>query len=873
MIEKAKEGYNDFYFADDAIKNVEAVTKALNLLDVKSVVQQVKRKASFDMDKEFNQILEGSLGVKWQKEFSDVQAEMRGRKKGKWNYIMAPSAQDFKGLLYSFLEKGKKGEAQMKWFEEKLIKPFARGINDLNNHKQNMRNDHLALNKAFKDIKSEISYGEMVVTKKGVETNFTIEQAIRVHRWTEAGYEIPGLSKKDAKMLNDYVNSQSDLLGYSKSLGELTKLERGYSSPSEYWLAEGILTDLSNISEKVARKNYLKEFIENKNVIFSKKNLNKIESQLGPKFREALQDAVWAMETGQTRKEGSNRLVNKYMNWVNNSVGVIMFANMRSAALQTISSFNYINWKENNPFMAAKAFANLPQFGKDFAKIFNSNMLKQRRAGLKHGVNEAELAQALVGSKGSPKAVLHWLLKKGFLPTQIADSFAISMGGASYYRNRINMYLKQGLSQKKAEKKAWLDFQETTEVSQQSSRADLISQQQRSPLGRLILAFGNTPMQYARIMNKAARDLANNRGDAKHNISKIVYYGVLQSAMFTALQSFMTGFSLDEEDEDYDKSVGLLNGMVNNTLRGFGLGGVTVSTLKDTALQFHKQQKKKQPDHAYTILQALNFSPPIGSKARKIYSATQTWKYDEELIREMGLDIDNPGNLAVANVISATTNIPLDRLMMKIDNIREALDGRNSMIQRIASGMGWSKWVTGVQNEELIAFEEDFKEEQKIKKKEIKDQEKIDKKIIELREQYPDLTDREIKKEIEIQDKSKNLFDLNKREQEKLLNALDVDPNEFKKEADRVNKIIELYQTDSARVDSTIQAQENYTPTESEIREEELFKTTKKDQVNLLIDLGLSKRQINKLKYEKDRVDMIIKLQNKKKKRELVLQE
>ena len=506
MIEKAKEGYNDFYFADDAIKNVEAVKKALNLLDVKSVVQQARRKASVEMDKEFNQILEGTLGVKWQKEYSDVQARMQGKKKGRWNYIMAPSAQDFKGLLYSFLGKGKEGEAQMKWFEEKLIKPFARGTNDLNNHKQNMRNDHLALNKAFKDVKSEISKGKLVTTSKGVETNFTIEQAIRVHRWTESGYEIPGLSKKDAKMLNDYVNKRSDLLGYSKSLGELTKLERGYSSPSEYWLAEGILTDLNNISEKVARKNYLKEFIENKNIIFSKKNLNKIESQLGPKFREALQDAVWAMETGQTRKEGSNRLVNKYMNWVNNSVGVIMFANMRSAALQTISSFNYINWKENNPFMAAKAFANLPQFGKDFAKIFNSNMLKQRRAGLKQGVNEAELAQVLEGSKGNPKAVLAWLLKKGFLPTQIADSFAISMGGASYYRNRINMYKKLNpkWSDKKIEKKAWLDFQETTEVSQQSSRADLISQQQRSPLGRLILAFGNTPMQYARIMNKAA---------------------------------------------------------------------------------------------------------------------------------------------------------------------------------------------------------------------------------------------------------------------------------------------------------------------------------------------------------------------------------
>ena len=35
-----------------------------------------------------------------------------------------------------------------------------------------------------------------------------------------------------------------------------------------------------------------------------------------------------------------------------------------------------------------------------------------------------------------------WLIKKGFTPTQVADSFAISAGGASYYRNRIGMYEK-----------------------------------------------------------------------------------------------------------------------------------------------------------------------------------------------------------------------------------------------------------------------------------------------------------------------------------------------------------------------------------------------------------------------------------------------
>ena len=39
----------------------------------------------------------------------------------------------------------------------------------------------------------------------------------------------------------------------------------------------------------------------------------------------------------------------------------------------------------------------------------------------------------------------------------------------------------------------------------------------------------------------------------------------------------------------------------------------------------------------------------------------------------------------------------------------------------------------------------------------------------------------------------------------------------------------------------------------------------KKDQVNILIDLGLSSKQIKKLKYEEDRVKEIIRLQNKKK--------
>ena len=67
-----------------------------------------------------------------------------------------------------------------------------------------------------------------------------------------------------------------------------------------------------------------------------------------------------------------------------------------------------------------------------------------------------------------------------------------------------------------------LEFQEVSETAQQSSRVDKVSRQQASDIGRLILAFANTPLQYARETRKATSDLVNRRGDWKTNISKIL---------------------------------------------------------------------------------------------------------------------------------------------------------------------------------------------------------------------------------------------------------------------------------------------------------------------------------------------------------------
>ena len=100
--------------------------------------------------------------------------------------------------------------------------------------------------------------------------------------------------------------------------------------------------------------------------------------------------------------------------------------------LQMLSTVNFINYADNNPVKAAAAFANQKQYWKDFAMIFNSDKLKERRGGLQQDVSSDEIASIANKSNRSPQALLARLLKLGFTPTQIADSMAIASGGATF---------------------------------------------------------------------------------------------------------------------------------------------------------------------------------------------------------------------------------------------------------------------------------------------------------------------------------------------------------------------------------------------------------------------------------------------------------
>ena len=677
-------------------------------------------KFSMQLNKDFNDILERTKGIASEANFSRIVAKRRGASIGKFKVWMPSSLNDFKGLTsYTFAGKGRQGDADQKFFKENLIDPYFKGIAAIETSRQTMKDDFVTLNKMFKPVVK--SLGTLIESG-----DYTNDQAIRVYLWTKAGFEVPGLSKRDQKKLLKYIDENPDLKAYADGALLVSK-QKDWIKPGAFWDAQTILSDLGNMTEKVGRKNYIAEFIENADIVFSEANLNKIEALYGTRHRDALEDILYRMKNGTNRPAGASKNQNIFNNWVNNSIGAIMFFNRRSALLQTLSTVNFLNWSDNNPVKAAAAFANQPQYWKDFSTIFNSAKLKQRRSGLKSDINEAEIASAVKGSKNKATAALSWLLKKGFLPTQMADSFAIAAGGATFYRNRINTLMKKGMSKTEAEAKAFSDFSEISEETQQSGDPALISSDQASVVGRLLLAFQNTPIQLNRSIKKSAQDIYNRRrmpGQTQvqsdfSNMSKIVYYGAIQNIIFTALSNalfaLLPGFD-DEEPTEEDaqklkekKLARMANGIVDTTLKGgFGLPGAVLATIKNVILEYNKQDAKGfKADHGYTIIQAINLAPPIGSKVGKIYSGIKGKTFNRRIIEKRGFGVKafdkfslSPKYSVWGKYIEGTTNLPLGRAVDEINSIVEAFDTRNTVMQRIALGLGWRTWDVNVENEE-----------------------------------------------------------------------------------------------------------------------------------------------------------------------------
>jgi hypothetical protein len=194
----------------------------------------------------------------------------------------------------------------------------------------------------------------------------------------------------------------------------------------------------------------------------------------------------------------------------------------------------------------------------------------------------------------------------------------------------------------------------------------------------------------------------------------LIFYS-LQSALFLAL------FEDDEDDEKWlKKKERVINGSIDSVLRGTGVWGAVVATLKNMAIKWHLQREKGyNADESSVLMEMLNVSPPLGIKARKIVNAEKTLNYNKKVIDEMEtFDIDNPMWSAVTNYIEATTNAPTNRIYNKTQNTRQSLNNQHEAYQRVLMFGGWSQWNLGIENERIEKIKETLKrEKEKLKKK------------------------------------------------------------------------------------------------------------------------------------------------------------
>ena len=650
------------------------------------------------LNRKFNEILEASASMPASKIISPTEAIKRGRRSSRRlsnQGIMISSAEDFRGLLYKVLAPGKVGEEQMDWLDDHLVVPYDMAVDKVSVARLNM-SDNLRNIKKSDKLKSDL--------KAEAFDGMTGADAVRLYIW-KMRESTKGKFVKDAyfDLAVDFMSMNPELKAYADAVHKLAG-PVAYASPSKRWAYGTIETDLIGGINGELRKLELEQWNENTKEIFSEDNLNKLEALYGENYRKAVENVLERMRSGRNRvNEDSDKMAKKTGGWISNQVGAIMFLNMRSAVLQLLSTVNFINTTDNNPLKAIARVLNAPQYLRDMRFLLGSAFMRDRRAGMRIDVNEEDVAGgARESAKGMVSLIsraLKILLNKGFMPTRLMDTAAITLGGAGFYRNRINTYKDEGYSVAQAEKAAFSDFRQATINSQQSSDPRMVSQQQASTMGRFILQFGNTPGQYTRIQIKALKDISNGRGDLQANIGKIMYYGIIQNAMFTILQQALVVALFDDDDEWMNSEEGrtVVDGMLSSTLRGLGIYGALIDVSMRTISVWQKEKEKGfMGKNEKVVIEALGISPAVKSMSRNIISGADVIKWREDEFGVNPYDLHSPEVEQVALIAQGAFNIPAKRILDKAHNIESIMSGQNEAWQNVGLALGWRDWQLGV---------------------------------------------------------------------------------------------------------------------------------------------------------------------------------
>ena len=452
-----------------------------------------------------------------------------------------------------------------------------------------------------------------------------------------------------------------------------------------------VLTDYMKYLDGPVRTMSFLDFADNASAFFNANSMKGLEGALGQGWTDAMKDHLRRTITGKTEQARSTPESRGFTKWLNWTVGGVMFFNTRSAILQLISIWNY--WVENPAhFSEGGKKKNKALRKKMGARIKDSAWVKNRAQGKTDVILDEIFNESTEGNNKFERTI-DKAIKKGYTLTKLGDMQAILRGGVKWSTGYAAELMENGMTEEEAIEAAYTEFVAKAEETQQSARQSRLGKSQTTPFGKVFLAFQNTPMQYARKVSRALRDInAEGTSPARKKQAKreARYYGIAAPTIFAGLQQMVVSALWSDDDEKNRESiVQWLMSFIHTNMSGAGAVGVLASSVLDIVTNLVKDGHISGDD-AVNIM--INSSPAIGTKARQIKKAFDG-SYPSGTISN-ALGKDEYKWLTRGASAADLTGVPLSRVLYILE---QAVDSMSMLSQGLVGPgvlrlAGWSNY-------------------------------------------------------------------------------------------------------------------------------------------------------------------------------------
>jgi len=393
------------------------------------------------------------------------------------------------------------------------------------------------------------------------------------------------------------------------------------NSKAELKYLDGDKTLIKHIGEMEHFKAWVEPIREMRSVFGDKTFRMTIEQQYGKKMLDLIDFYVDNLARGGSEKSKSYELLDKLRrNFTRAVIGGNPIITVKQ--LTSIPAMG-VNIPTSQFLAGIGDFAANPR--KAIKILMDSEMMRTRYSA---GAMDRDVQDALSKKVSTQLAGARSISDFLMLSTKLGDKAAILVGGWSVYKYNKAKFLKQGLPEEQAHKRALREFEVVVERTQQSARVEDLSYiQQSGSIGKLFTMFQSAPNAYYRLTSEAVRDLASGKGIKSENIRKLAIAHFVLPMLF---QFVADGFNFNDKRQLRAAVLGSLNGLlvIGDLLQTgfaaaqkdfhFGVQGTPVLQTAEDLVQALEKAGKMIEEDDFAIDNVLSFADKIASGTSKL---------------------------------------------------------------------------------------------------------------------------------------------------------------------------------------------------------------------------------------------------------------